>query len=84
VRAVFAAGRGRKRLLLDPPKEAVIFRINSRVLVDLSKFPLPGAADADAAADAAAGGVVEDDATGAGAAPGTRDAAEKASAEDAP
>ena len=84
VRAVFAEGRGRKRLLLDPPKEAVIFRINSRVLVDLSKFPLPGADDGPAGSNG--GGAA--DASGAASTPGARDAArdtaDPSASEDAP
>jgi hypothetical protein len=48
VKAVFAEGQGRKRLLAEPPKEAVVFRFNGRYLVDLSRFPRPSADVGDA------------------------------------
>jgi hypothetical protein len=73
VQAVFSEGRDRKRLLLDPPKEAVVFRLNGRYLVDLSRFPTTSA-EGDAAGPGGKPGSVDDDAVDRDGAPRAEDA----------
>jgi hypothetical protein len=36
---IFANSEGKTRLLMDPPKKAIVFRDGERVLLDLSKWP---------------------------------------------
>jgi hypothetical protein len=55
VRAIFESGAGRKRLLLDPPASAVLFRRRDRVLLDLSKFPPPDETQGDVSGSEANG-----------------------------